>query len=318
MQYTRRELLDLVLDFVGENEDENARNTAEKLLNIAIQNIWSKMSWRQFDMPTPYTFSTASGAPSYGLPAYFGRVKNGVIRNTTTGARIFPVSLDELQERIPEAGTSLDTPGTPQVYAIGGTAGVDVQVVSAGEAVTAVSDSATDVNVRVAIAGLDSNGRYRRTQVTLNGTVAVALGTWTQILEASKALPDGTDPTTEYTSSVGNVTFTGATTGALLTLAPYESAVERMLLTLWPTPNVINTIAIPILRAPKRLLYDSDVTPWGWGPALLETLNLLWQINSGGRGDMPPDHMRPMLLDLVALENSNRFGVQSRTRPYLG
>lgn len=317
MHYTRRELLDLLLDFVGENEDDNARNTAEKLVNIAVLNIWMKMSWRQFDMPDPYTFSTVSGTPGYALPAYFGRVKNGIIRNTTTGARIFPISLDELQERIPESGTSLDTSGPPQVYAIGGVMGVETQVLAAGEAITVVSDDAADVNVRVQIAGLDTNGRYRRTQVTLNGTVAVALGTWKKVMEASKAIPAGTTPTTEYTSSRGNVTFTAATTGAILVLAPYESAIERIQLTFWPTPNIVNTMSIPILRAPMKLLYDSDLTPLFWGPALLEELNILWQINSGDRADHPT-FPGPALQDLIALENSNRFGVPSRTRPYLG
>jgi len=306
-------MLDIVLDFVGENEDANARNTAERLLNIAIWNIWSKMAWQQFDMPTPYTFSTASGTASYPLPAYFGRVKDGVIRNTTAGMKLYPTTLDRIQERDPE----LSQTGTPSVYAIGGTVGVDAQVVAAGEACTAVSDSASDTSVRLGMAGLDGNGRYRRNQYTLNGTTPVSVGTWTKVIEVAKAMPAGTDPATEMTSSIGTVTVAGATTGTLVTLASYESAVERIELTLWPTPNVVNTIAVPMMRAPQKLLYDSDLTPHGWGSAILEEMDTLWKINSGDireRSRVPG----AALLDLIALENSNRFGVPARTRPFLG
>lgn len=313
MQYTRREMLDMVLDFVGENDDANARNTAEGLLNIAIWNIWTKMAWQQFAMPSPYTFSMVSGTSSYPLPSYFGRVRNGIIRNTTTGARILPSNLDAIQERDPD----LSETGTPGCYAIGGTVGVDVQVVAAGEACTSVSDSASDTTVKVGIAGLDSNSRYRRNQYTLNGTTPVSVGTWKKIIEVAKAMPAGTDPTTEMTSSVGTVTVTGATSGVLVTLATYQSAVERIELTLWPTPNVTNAVAVPCMRMPQKLLYDADLTPLGWGSAILEEMDILWKINTG---DM---HARPLvagaaLQDLIALENSNRFGVPSRTRPFLG
>jgi hypothetical protein len=313
MQYTRRELLDLVLDFAGENRDPAARNTAERLINIAIENIWSKMAWQQFQMPVPFTFMTVPGVPSYPLPVYFGRVRGGIIRNVTNGAKIYPSTLDSIQENDP----GLSMQGTPQVYAIGGTVGVDTQVVPAGEDLLVVSSSPNDLSVRVSIAGINLQQRHDRLQVLLNGTFPQQAGTWKKVIEVGKALTAGTEPTTELTSSVGIVTLSGHITGPLVYLRPYESAIERFELTLWPTPMVACEVAVPFLRSPHKLLYDADVTPMGWGPAILEEMDALWKINTGESSQRSP-FVGPALLDLIALENSNRFHIPARVRPFLG
>lgn len=316
MQLSRREILDEVLDFVGENSDSNARNTAERLINRAMQNIWSKMAWRQFQVAKPYTFSTVSGTDRYALPAHFGRItsKDGIIRNTTNGAKLYPSTLTEIQERDP----ALESTGSPQVYAIASTVGVSTQVAAAGEALEAVSSSASDTDILVTIVGLGSSGDYKREQYTLNGTTAVALGTWTYVMEFSKAYPASSTPATELTSSRGTITLRVESAGATRqTLLSYESAREHWELTLYPTPNVVNTISVPYLRLVTKLLYDADLAPMGWGPAIVEEMVALWRENTGEaatHANVP----RPALLDLICLENSNRFGVASRTQPFRG
>lgn len=318
MHYSRREMLDLVLDFVGETNDSKARALAAKLLNIAVQNIWMKMAWQQFEVTAPYTFTTITGTPSYPLPAYFGRIRDGIIRNLTTGARLRPGTRKELEQRHPTANIpGVDEPGLPGVYTVAGAVGVDTQLAAAGEVCTAVSTDALDTTVRLTIAGLDINGRFRRAQYQLNGALPVTVGTWTKVIEVSKAWPAGTDGTTPLTSSRGTVSVTAATTGELVQLLDYQTAIERHELTLWPTPNAAYVIAVPILRAPTKLLYDADLCPWGWGPALLEEMDELWKVNTGllpRKSNVPG----PALLDLVAQENSGRFGVPMRVQPFSG
>jgi hypothetical protein len=316
VQLSRREILDEVLDFVGENSDSNARNTAERLINRAIWNLWTKMAWRQFQVAKPYTFSTVSGTDRYVLPAYFGRItsRDGIIRDTTNGAKLYPSNLTDIQERDP----ALESSGDPQVYAIANTVGVAVQVAAAGESLEVVSSNASDTDILVTIVGLGSSGDYKREQYTMNGTTAVALGTWTYVLEFSKAYPAASTPATELTSSRGTVTLRVASGGATRqTLLAYESAREHWEITLYPTPNVVHTISVPYMRLPTKLLYDADLAPMGWGAAIVEEMIAMWRENTGevkSHATIP----RPALLDLISLENSNRFGVASRTQPFRG
>lgn len=315
MQLSRRELLDEVLDFVGENADASARNTAERLLNRALQNIWMKCAWTVFQVTQPHTFPTVSGQARYALPYHFGRVRGGFIRNITTAARLAPAILDDIDDRDPARSAS----GTPESYAIAGVVGVATQVAVAGEALEVVSSAAADVStVKVTLVGTGASGEFKREEFALNGTTAVAVGTWTYVLEFSKAYTAATAPTTELTSSAGTVTLRQVSDGSTRqTLLPYESSRAHYELLLWPTPNVVHTIAVPFIRRPMRMLYDSDMCPLDWGPALTEEMIAHWRENTGdvsAAAQVP----RPALLDLLALENSNRFGVPARTKPFQG
>lgn len=317
MQTSRREILDDFLDFVGEQNDANARLTAARVLNRAIQSLWMKHPWKQFEMP-PFQFSTVANQRSYALPEHFGRVRGGVIRNLSNGAKLGGVELATLQEAHPEQGSTLETAGQPEIYCVSGTCGVGV-LASAAEALTVVSDSATDVNVKVTVEGYDANSRWLRQQVTLNGLTPVAIPTSVIAWTFGKAVQAGTTPATDLTTSVGNVALTGATSGALQTLLSYESAVEHQVLTLYPMPNLSGqVIAVPFLRAPVRSLYDGDAVPNNWEDAIFEEMTIQWRVNTG---EMPADAsnvLRPKFLDLLAFENANRFGVRSVTRPFTG
>lgn len=316
MHQTRRELLDELLDFVGELGDANARNTAERLLNRAINTLWLRMPWRQFVDPVPYTFSTVGGTRNYALPAYFGRVSNndGKLRNASLGSPLYPIEREDAEQLFPAAGTALEVAGRSDRYALGGEMPVHTQPATAGEALEVVSDSTSDVNVKVTIAGLNSAGVYFATQVTLNGTTEVAAGTWARIDEFSKAIPAGSNPATEYFSSVGSVTLRKASDAtALQTLLPYESLRLVPVLTLYPKPNAVWTISVPVLRRPRRLVYDGDPVPTDWGPALFEQMLIGWRVNTG---EIAHDSnvAEPRYIDLVCHENASR--PQRKARPF--
>lgn len=308
MQQSRRELVDQVLRLVGETDDPDARTLAEDLFNTALLRIWMKHPWKSFRSPNQYEFTTTANTGSYPLPHYFGRIPPtpSQIRNLSVGTLLTLVSQDDVQAEFPTQGTSLETAGVPARCFIGGSVGVGVQPSSAGQALEVVSSSAADVTVNVTIEGIDSNDRENRTQVTLNGAVTVAVGTWKKVIAFSKAYPDGTDPTTERTSSAGNVTLQvvgGATT--LQVLLPVESAVDRPQITLHPKPNTTGwTIAVPMLRLPRRAIYDSDMCPSLWGPALQDFMLRFWRVSTG---EIPEDSGQPYpaLLDLIGLDNVN-------------
>lgn len=333
MNESRRELVDRLLTFHGELNDVNARTVAEGLLNNAILQIWLMRAWRCFLVPTPYSLVTIAGTRQYVLPSYFGRIasRDGLVRNLTSGRMLAPREGDDFFLDHPEAGSAVDTAtGEPSEYMIAGMAGVSTQVSAAGVALEAISDSALDVDVQVVIEGLDNNGVYLASAFTLNGTVAVALGTWKQVQNFSKSWPQSVIAPTSaqtlagavaYTSSRGNVSLrlAGGAATVYQKLLPYESLREHYTLTLWRTPQAVQTIAFPIIRLPRRLVNDADPVPSMWGPSVFEELRKQWFINTG---ELSPAQAATMpnrpLIDLVCWDNELRAGGRSHTQPFGG
>jgi hypothetical protein len=319
MQMSRRELLDDFLDFVVESGDSAARNTAERLYNRALMTIWRKHPWRQFRMPTPCQITLQAGVRSYVLPATFGRVAGGKIRNISVPNDLVGVEPEVVQTLHPEAGTTEELPGKPNIYMVGGTCGISL-LLAVPELITLTSSDASDGSVvKWTVEGFDSHGRWTRLNGVMNGTGTAVVGTlipWT----FSKAYAATTTPLTELTSSAGTVTMTAATSGVLQDLLPYESAVEHQVLTLYPVPDATgDLVVVPYLRRPVRSLSDGDVVPMDWSEALFEEMVIQWRVNQGELGtDQASNALRPKFLDLLAFENGNRFGYPSRTRPFIG
>lgn len=317
MQVTRREIVDELLDFLGESNDSNARATANTLVNRVLQRLWLKHPWSAFVAPTPYELSSVANQRSYVLPTYFGRPQQNVAaRNLTTGRIVNWRDANQILRDDPTYGTSLDVASEPEAYTVAGVAGVAVQPSSSGDALELVSSDANDTTVQVTIEGLDAAGVEQRSQVILTGTVAIAAGTWSPIEEFSKALPAGTDPVTAGTSSRGTVTLRKAAGGATLeSLLPEESARQHTLLNLYPTPSGVWVFAIPYIRAPRKLRFDSDALPDFWGPMVQEELQIEWQVNRGDMTRAQADEApRPDFLDMIS--HDNRSGRRPRVRPY--
>jgi len=323
---SRRELLDDFLDYVVENGDVAARDTAERLYNRALMTIWRKHPWRQFRMPQPLTITLQQGVRSYVLPAHFGRVSGGKIRNIDVPNDLTGVEPEIVQTLHPEAGTLDEDPGKPDIYMIGGTCGVGV-LLPQPMALQVFSTSGTDGPVVVwSVEGYDSAQRWRRVTGALQGLAAVDVGVSLVPWTFSKAYKATTIPPVELTSSTGTVRLATAPdatypSGLLLQdLLPYESAVEHQVITFYPIPNSDgDRVVVPYLRRPVRETSDSDVVPMDWTEALFEEMVIQWRVNQGEMStDAAMNTIRPKFLDLLAFEQANRSGYPQRTRPFIG
>lgn len=320
MHLTRRELLDDFLAFVGETGDSNARDVGERLLNRSLTSVWLRHPWRAYRSPAPVQVTCVANQRSYALPDYFGRLGPGTVRNLTTGAQLEVLPDGDTERLFPTAGTTLESAGVPTMVEIAGVCGVHTQPASTGDALEVVSDNAADTDVVVAIAGNDSSGRWTRNQVTLTGTVAVAIGTWSFVDELAKAYLATVTPATELSSSRGMVTLrkvAGAT--ELQKLFAQESAKEHQLVTLYAKPASAYVIAIPTIRKVKRLVYDADAIPDLWEPAVWEAMHIEWMVNTGEmRRENVGQVRRPALEDLIAFDNETTRAGGMRTTPFGG
>lgn len=319
MQTTRRELLDRFVRHVGDEGDSPARQVADDMLQRAVKTVWMAHAFKDHRLPSPVQITTVANQRTYALPPYFGRFPMQVrdLRNLTTGARLAIRNQEAVENEYPAMGTSLEQAGTPHTAFLSAPLGVSVQPTGT-EALEVVSSDASDTDVRVLVEGVDSTGAWNETQVTLNGTTAVAIGSWqAPLLTFSKAYPDGTDPATAGTSSRGTVTLRVASAGATRqTLLPEESAREFPSLTLYPKPQTSGEIiGLPCIRAPKRLLYDADEIPRYWDDALLEEMTALWREKAGevpSAASLP----KPHLLRLIAFDNTAHSPDPITKRPF--
>jgi hypothetical protein len=306
---TRRELLDELLAFVNEPNDPDARNTAEGCLNRALTTLWLQLPWRVFRSPVPLQVTLTASQARYALPDYFGRVGPGRVRNLTrNGAWLRRLQDGELERCFPATGTTGETPGNPEAYELAGTCGVHTQPAVTGDALEALSDSAADVDIVVAIDGDDANGRWTRNQVTLTGVNPVALGTWSFVDECAKAYQATSTPVTEGTSSRGAVTIR-KTAGQteIQKLFAQESAKDHPVFTVFPKPVSADVLAIPVIRKPKRTFRDADPLPDLWGPAIFEQMLIDWQVNTGELTVAAAMAVpRPKFVDLAAYENQDK------------
>lgn len=320
MQTTRRELLDDFLHYVNAYGDPTMRNQAETLLNRVIEGIWLKRGWRQFLDPTVYEVSTVANTRQYALPSYFGRVSgtNRTLRNLTDGARLIPKDRSDLEEMDPTVGTSLEIAGSPRAYAISGTMPVQVQPAATGEALEAISTSVNDTTVKVYLDGLDANGIETQSEVTLTGANPVALGTWGPLTAFGKAYPEAITATTELTTSEGSVTLRKVSDGTVLQkLAPWQSARMHQTLVLYPIPDQVYVIGVPILRAPLQTIRDADPLPAMWGNAIFEKMVLAWRV-SDQNVSADGNDVWPALLDLMTYDNGLTAQAFQRRQPFMG
>lgn len=330
MLESRREIIDRYLAFVGELADPVARTVAEQLLDAVILGIWIKHPFRSFLMPDPLLVPTVAGTRSYILPPYFGRVasRDKRLQNMTTGNRISALVGEQLYDQIPGAGTTLDTQtGPPSYYQIAGMCGVNVQVSSAGVALEALSDNANDSDVTVVVEGLDAQGVYTVSQATLPaGSAPVALGTFTKVQNFSKMWPTSVSAPSSmttvvgvqaYTSSRGNVSLrlVGGAATVYQKLLPWESLREQWVLSLYPAPDAVYSLGVPVIRLPRRSLYDADPVPSMWGPAIFEQMLRQWKISTG---EDAAQITNEALIDLVAWDNSGVSGARQMAQPFGG
>lgn len=309
MQSTRREFLDDFLGFVGELADPNARSVAARLLNQSITKIWMQHPFREYRSPVPFQLTLTTNQARYSLPDYVGRLGPGRVRNASQGGRALePVGRGDLELLHSEIGTTSETSGPSRQYELVGVSGVHTQPVVTGDALEVVSDNVADLDVVVAIAGDDSTGRWTRNQVTLNGTTAVAIGTWSFVDEFGKSYQQTATAVTDWTTSRGTVTLRKVAGAVeLQKLFTQESAHEHPIFLVYPKPSAADTLLLPVMRKPKRLFRDADPLPSLWDPAIWEEMLVQWSVNTGELPAIQALQLpRPALRDLVAFDNEQR------------
>lgn len=321
MESSRSEMLNDLLDYVGHAGDEGARSTMARIFNRVLERIWMHRPWSCLLQPMPYQLTTNNTTVLYPLPGNFGRITgiDGQLRNLTTLRWIRPTTRPTLEQRVPGLDTSVELAGQPILYELAGTMPVNVQPATTGQALEVVSDNAADTTVVVEIEGFQiANGvtSWTQTQVTLTGTAAVALGTWTEIDAFGKAYPDGATIPTDLTSSVGNVILRLAGAGAeLQRLLPQESAREVRVLRFYPKPDGPYVITVPYLRNLQRVYRDAAPLPEHWDVATFEGCVLAWNSQAGITPGEPPA-IWPALTELVILENSMAAQMQRHRVPF--
>lgn len=316
MQRTRAEALNEYLGFVGELDDPLARSLANTELLNAIDTVTKAHTWQAFTSPAPFELTLVVNQRSYALPDYFARLQYFDLPNLSTYGKIRVFQKQDADQMYPRAGTSVEVAGRSCHAVIAGVVGVQTQPAAAGEALELLSSDAADVDILVTLAGNDGNGVWQRAQVTLTGSTPKAAGTWSYLDEFGKSYPHTATPVTEFTTSRGTVTLRKASAGATIqTLLPQESAREHQVITFYPKPSSADIIAIPFIRKPKRLLFDSDPLPSSWWPAVKEEMLIQWRINTG---ELPRDAKvdRPKLDTLIVNDNLSRPA--PRTRPFTG
>lgn len=317
MQRTRGEAINEFLGFVGELDDALAQQLARAELLNAILIITQSHVWLDYRSPAPFELSLVVNQRSYALPDYFGRLEYFRLPNLSTCGHIQVIAKEDADRQFSRAGTSQEVASRSKFAVLAGITGVQTQPASTGEALEVVSTSASDVDtVVVSIAGNDGNGVWTRAQITLNGTGAVAAGTWNYIDEFGKSYVDVGGQASTFLTSHGTVTLRKASAGATLqALLPQESAREHQVITFYPKPLYADIISIPFVRQPKRPLYDSDPLPKDWWPALMERMLIRWRMNTGELG-LDNNVPTPELNRLI--ENDNIKRPAPRIHPFTG
>jgi hypothetical protein len=104
---------------------------------------------------------------------------------------------------------------------------------------------------------------------------------------------------------------------SLQALAPWQSSREHQTIVLYPMPDTVYTIGLPILRAIERSYFDGDPLPPHWENAVLDGMVHFWRV---GSADAQEDQsgMWPSLKELIEYDNSERAVARRRAKPHLG
>lgn len=317
MERTRREALDEFLLAMSVDGNTTQRNRAERMLNRAVETIWLKHTFRDYLSPAPLRITLVVGQSAYALPDWWGRLGEGEVRNISQNGHVLRQMLPrELSVFHPTAGTSQESTGQPTSFMFLGITGVYEQPDPAGETLEVLSSDGSDTDVQVVIEG-EKAGREQKAAFTLTGATPVAVGNWNYIDQFSKSYNVSPNPTgtTELSSSRGQVTLRRtADSSQLQVLLPTESAREHRIIRFYPIPNAADVITVPGIRRAKRLVYDADVLPADWWPALFEEMVIQHRVETG---ELASDAVvpRPRFAELVTHDNRGQPNLR-RKKPF--
>lgn len=189
------------------------------------------------------TFSSVASTARVALPQALTRVK--AIYETTNNRRLEEKSMDWLRTVNPQQDS-----GTPTHYIPKGYEAVAKQPSNAS-AIYVVSSSTSDI-ATAHIQGIRTGGTLASSSVTMNGTTAVQVGSFSDWIEITKFYVT--------TAAVGSITLhEDSGVGTQLAqipigrLRPYYFVIQ-----LWPTPATEITYSIDFTRELLDLVHDTD------------------------------------------------------------
>lgn len=194
------------------------------------------------------TFASVASTAQYSLPQDVARIVN--VRDATNDLTLRGTSWEwyTAQEPDPTAMT-----GTPECWVPAGFSAVASQPSNAS-ALYVDSTSASDTGTCF-VEGIRTGGYPFSQAVTMTGTTAVAIGSWTDILAVTKFYLS--------TSAVGTVTLVeDAEGGTELARIPIGQSSSRYLrIALWPCPSSAITYTLDYQRQIPDMLSPHD-EPW--------------------------------------------------------
>lgn len=192
------------------------------------------------------TLTTVAGQARYALQACVSKVRS--IRATETTRRTFMSRTYDWYARV--TPDQADPSGTPYVWVNGGYSVVGKQPSDASK-VYLKSTSASDVQVCY-VDGVLSTGDAFSASVTLTGTTAVQLGTYTTITSITKVAL--------ATAAVGTVTMheDSGTGTELMRIGVGKTSNRFMVVYLYPCPSSAETLLVDVERKVETLTNPTD------------------------------------------------------------
>lgn len=263
--------------------DKNADNpdpVTRARLNQQINDVYATV------MRTPgvvqirdeaFSFTTEADKARYTLPVSARGIVS--ITDTTHRVKLSQRSMAWIRERDPSVPAQVT--GTPWVYTILNTAGIERQpVITTASALELVSGSALDTG-QVEIEYQDDNGGFRVVLVTLTGTTPVTVpATITQVFRVTYLQSAQGAITLRQTLDALSIAVLPATAQASQTGNPHAS--RAYVLHLWPTPGGAYTYTVDGPRPRAMLMDDLDEPAFDeefhtllvWGACAAELLKM--------------------------------------------
>lgn len=193
------------------------------------------------------TFASVAGQTTYALPQGITRIDD--IFEATTPRSLRLGSISWIRQYDPQ----LLATGVPEVYAaVSGSQVMQNPVVPSG--VWVASTSALDTTQIAHLDGLRTGGYRSGDQyATVNGTTRVAIGTYTDFIDLSKAFITA--------RAAGDVSFYDAAVAGneLARISPGRTSQKQYVIQLWPKPTTTITYQVDCKRIVDDMTVPTDV-----------------------------------------------------------
>lgn len=242
------EVQNAVLEACGHTSAASSaqRTRIKREVNAWQRRILTRPGYSRLLRDSEITFDSVANQHTYGLGIPMGRLLG--IHERTNDLNLAPHDIGWLRQMDP----GLDATGTPEAYVLRGWFPVQLHPSNASQ-VWAKSTAAGDTTQVVDWEVVTSALQRISGNTTLNGTMAVQLGTFTTAVEITKL--------SLRTAAAGTVTVhEDSGVGTTLLTLPIGQQFGRFLhVQLWPTPSAVVTYRLDYTREIQDLTQDTDL-----------------------------------------------------------